>query len=58
MLALDVDADSDVPLPQWTPGSHVRIHTPAGSCTLSLCGRPTDDHWRLGVKNRDSGAAR
>lgn len=58
VLALDVGADSDRALPGWTPGSHVTIHTPAGSCPLSLCGRPADDRWRLGVRNREDGAAR
>ncbi|MBI0376731.1 oxidoreductase [Streptomyces albiflaviniger] len=58
VLALDVDADSDLPLPTWTPGSHVTVRTPAGSCCLSLCGHPADDRWRLGVKYRESGAAR
>jgi tetrachlorobenzoquinone reductase len=58
VLALDVGADSDRALPNWTPGSHVTIHTPAGSCSLSLCGRPADDRWRLGVRNREDGAAR
>lgn len=58
VLALDVGADSDRALPGWTPGGHVTIHTPAGSCSLSLCGRPADDRWRLGVRNRGDGAAR
>ncbi|SCF72878.1 Ferredoxin-NADP reductase [Streptomyces sp. MnatMP-M27] len=58
VLALDMAADSDRALPGWTPGSHVTIHTPAGSCPLSLCGRPADDYWRLGVRNREDGAAR
>jgi len=58
VLALDVAADSDRALPDWSPGSHVTIHTPAGSCSLSLCGRPADDRWRLGVRIREDGAAR
>lgn len=58
VLAIEVAADSDLALPGWTPGSHVTIHTPAGSCSLSLCGRPTDDRWRLGVRNHEDGAAR
>lgn len=58
VLAVEVGADSELALPAWTPGSHVTIHTPAGSCSLSLCGRPADDRWRLGIRDRESGAAR
>lgn len=48
-------ADTE-PLPAWTPGSHIDVFLEAGLVRqYSLCSRPEEATWRLGVLEEEAG---
>ena len=53
----DLVAADGRPLPEWTPGSHIDVHVPAGLVRqYSLCGDPAlKDRYRIAVKKEAAG---
>jgi ferredoxin-NADP reductase len=51
VVSLTLRPMEDVPLPRWTPGSHIDLVLPTGDVRqYSLCGDPDDGTtWRVGV---------
>ncbi len=45
-------------LPEWAPGAHIDVHTPAGVRQYSLCGDPEDaGGWRIAVLDNGKGVS-
>jgi ferredoxin-NADP reductase len=57
VLALELSAPDDRPLPAFEPGAHVDLTLPDGTMRqYSLCGDPADtSHYRLGVRDIGGG---
>lgn len=55
-VSLDLRAsESSSPLPAWTAGAHIDVHTPHGVRNYSLCGNESDRHWSIAVRRDDEG---
>ena len=48
--------EGGTPLPDWSAGAHIDVHTPYGVRNYSLCGPADDATWQIAVLRADDGA--
>jgi phthalate 4,5-dioxygenase reductase component len=52
----ELASQSDVPLVEFEPGSHIAVKTPSGAMRhYSLCGEPQQNVWKIAVKREGRG---
>lgn len=50
VLGIELTHPDGIPLPAWTPGAHIDVHTGGQIRQYSLCSDPADlTHWRIGI---------
>ena len=48
--------EGETPLPDWSAGAHIDVHTPYGVRNYSLCGPADAPTWQIAVLRADDGA--